>query len=85
VTEAHWSKDPKRAFAEHSVAAAPPQVITLFWDPTGPKISLDQEGRFICESLNPEKSVMWMMTRGDMWRLGWACIRVALFRYRRSA
>jgi hypothetical protein len=51
-------------------------MIILFWDKTGPKMTYD-DGVLHISDLNPEIETAWRMSRWDMLRLGWNCIRAA--------
>jgi hypothetical protein len=64
----------KAAFAEHNIPW--PKDATLFWHPTGPKISYGG-GMLKVSSLNPETQVQFRMSAKEMLRLGWRCIVIA--------
>jgi hypothetical protein len=64
----------KSAFVEHKIPW--PQDATIFWHPTGPKISYGS-GMLKVSSLNPETSVQIRMSAKEMLRLGWRCIVIA--------
>lgn len=51
--------------------------MTLFYNPAGPLVTYDA-GLLIIENLNPEVSTHWRMSRSEMWKFGWHCIRAAL-------
>jgi hypothetical protein len=51
-------------------------MITLFWDKTGPKLTYD-DGVMRISGFNPEMERAWRMSRWDMLKLGWRCIRAA--------
>ncbi len=51
--------------------------MTLFWHPTGPKLAY-KDGVLHVSDLNPQVETRWRMSRLEMIRLGWACIRAAL-------
>jgi hypothetical protein len=51
--------------------------MTLFWDQTGPLMRY-ADGILHIEDLNPEFKTKWRMSRWEMFRLGWRCIRAAL-------
>lgn len=53
--------------------------MTLFWHPTGPRVTY-RDGLFKVQDLNPEVEARWIMSRGEMIRLGWRCIVAALRR-----
>lgn len=67
----------KRAFAENDIPW--PKTHTLYWHETGPLVNLIG-GIFRVSSLNPEKHIQWRMSRGEMFRLGWNCIKAAAAR-----
>jgi hypothetical protein len=50
---------------------------TLFWHPTGPLIAYSK-GILHIEDLNPQLSTKWRMSRAEMFKLGWRCIRAAI-------
>ena len=50
---------------------------TLYWHNAGPLMQYDGEFLYI-EDLNPELKTKWRMSRGEMFRLAWACLREAL-------
>lgn len=52
--------------------------MTLFWHPTGPKLSY-RDGTLAVSDLNPHVETQWAMSKGEMLKLGWRCI-VAAFR-----
>ncbi len=49
----------------------------LFWHPTGPQIDYTEDGVLHMADLNPEREMSWRMTRIEMFRLGWNCVRAA--------
>lgn len=51
--------------------------MTLFWHPTGPKVTY-KSGMLHVSDLNPQVDTRWRMSRSEMLRLGWRCIRAAL-------
>jgi len=51
--------------------------MTLFWHSTGPMIRYNG-GVLLVESLNPQSSVRFRMSRVEMLRLGWACLIATL-------
>lgn len=51
--------------------------MTLFWLPTGALIQY-RHGVLYVENLNPEIRTKWAMSRTEMMRLGWNCIRAAV-------
>ncbi len=51
--------------------------MTLFWHPTGPLMHYNG-ARLLVSNLNPEVETRWTMTRWEMFKLGWRCIRAAL-------
>jgi hypothetical protein len=51
-------------------------MITLFWDKTGPKLTYD-DGVLRISHPNPKMETAWRMSRWDMLKLGWRCIRAA--------
>lgn len=53
--------------------------MTLFWDQAGPLIRY-ADGTLRIEDLNPHVQTKWVMSRGEMLRLGWRCILAALRR-----
>ena len=53
--------------------------MTLFWHGTGPLIRY-ADGTLQVESLNPEKSVSFRMSRLEMLRLGFRCLLATLRR-----
>lgn len=54
-----------------------PKKTTLYFNQCGPLIQYD--GRLLyVEDLNPQIETRWTMSRGEMLRLGWRCIRAAL-------
>lgn len=53
--------------------------MTLFWHETGPLIRY-RDGLLHVEDLNPEVKTQWRMSRWEMLRLGWRCIRAAITR-----
>lgn len=55
--------------------------MTLFWHQTGPQIDYTEDGVLHMASLNPEREISWRMSRAEMWRLGWGCIKVSLRRH----
>jgi hypothetical protein len=48
----------------------------LFCDPTGPKLTYS-EGVLRVSDPNPEVELGWRMSRWDMFKLGWRCIKAA--------
>jgi hypothetical protein len=50
----------------------------LFWDPTGPQIDYTEDGVLHMATLNPEREIEWRMSRTELLRLGWRCIKAAL-------
>lgn len=50
---------------------------TLFWHPTGPLIAYSK-GILHIEDLNPQLSTKWRMSRAELFKLGWHCIRASL-------
>lgn len=48
----------------------------LFTDPTGPKLTYEN-GMLHVADLNPQIETRWRMTRWDMLKLGWRCIKAA--------
>ena len=52
--------------------------MTIWWHSTGPLVKYE-DGILVVENLNPEVSTRWTMTRSEMLRFGWRCIRVAFF------
>lgn len=70
----HRAEDLKAVFAENDTKS--PKDVTLFWHPTGPKISYGG-GVFKVSSLNPESPVYFRMSAKDMLQLGWRCIVIA--------
>jgi hypothetical protein len=51
--------------------------MTLFWHQAGPLMRY-QNGMLEVEDLNPEVKTKWTMSRMEMLKLGWRCIRSAL-------
>jgi hypothetical protein len=51
--------------------------MTLFWHGSGPKIAYS-DGMIVVENLNPQVKTRWRMSRAEMFKLGWACIRAAM-------
>jgi hypothetical protein len=51
-------------------------MMILFCDPTGPKLTYS-DGVLHVADLNPEIELGWRMTRWDMLKLGWRCIKAA--------
>lgn len=51
--------------------------MTLFWHPTGPKMTY-QDGTLNISDLNPQAEMSWRMGRIEMLGLGWHCIVAAL-------
>lgn len=51
--------------------------MTLFWHPTGPKLTY-RLGEFHLSDLNPQVEHVFMMTRLEMFALGWRCIKAAI-------
>ncbi len=49
---------------------------TLFWHWTGPLIRYG-DGLLQVESLNPQVATRWRMSRWEMFKLGFACLRAA--------
>lgn len=49
----------------------------LYWHPTGPKISYS-DGLLIVEDLNPDAKIQFLMSRWDMIKLAWQCLRTAI-------
>jgi hypothetical protein len=52
------------------------EMMTLFIDPTGPKLTYEN-GMLHVADLNPQIETRWRMTRWDMFKLGWRCIKAA--------
>ena len=50
--------------------------MTLFWHPTGPLVKYEA-GLLRIEDLNPQIKTQWRMSRAEMFKLGWRCIRAA--------
>jgi hypothetical protein len=48
----------------------------LFLDPTGPKLTY-VDGTLRVSDLNPEVELGWRMSRVDMLKLGWRCVKAA--------
>lgn len=53
--------------------------MTIFWHPTGPLVKY-ADGLLHIEDLNPEVKTKWCMSRMEMLRFGWRCIRAAVSR-----
>lgn len=51
--------------------------MTLFWHPTGPKVSY-RDGMLHVSDLNPQVDTQWRMSRWEMVKLGFACMNAAL-------
>lgn len=47
--------------------------MTLFWHPTGPKVSY-RDGMLHVSDLNPQVETRWIMSRLEMFIFGWRCI-----------
>jgi len=57
--------------------------VTLFWDKTGPLVYYTQ-GTFGIEDLNPQaKKMRWKMSRWEVFKMGFRCLRAAAFGERR--
>lgn len=54
----------------------------LYWHPTGPQIDYTEDGVLHMADLNPEREMSWRMTRNEMFRLGWNCVRASFWRMR---
>jgi hypothetical protein len=52
--------------------------MTLFWHPSGPKLTYRDGCYLHVSDLNPQIEHGWMMSRLEMLALGWRCIRAAL-------
>lgn len=52
-------------------------MMILFCDPTGPSLTYS-DGVLHVSDLNPRIETRWRMTRWDMLKLGWRCIKAAL-------
>jgi hypothetical protein len=75
MTSSHeQAENLRRAFAEHNIPW--PKDATLFWHPTGPKISYGG-GMLKVSSLNPETHIQFRMSAKEMLRLGWRCVVIA--------
>lgn len=64
----------KAAFSEHGIRW--PKDATIYWHPTGPKISYGG-GMLKVSDLNPEAHIQFRMNAKEMMRLGWRCIIIA--------
>ena len=51
--------------------------MTLFWHPTGPKLSYEYEC-FTIEDLNPEMRVRWRIKRWTLFKIGVNCMLAAI-------
>jgi hypothetical protein len=67
----------KAAFAEHGIPW--PNKKTLFWHPTGPLVSYIG-GMLVVSDLNPENNIRFRMSRKEILKFGWRCIRAGLAR-----
>jgi hypothetical protein len=48
---------------------------TIFWHPTGPKLSWDGK-TFLIEDLNPEARIEWMMSSQELADIGRRCLEL---------
>ena len=64
----------KRAFVEHGIRW--PKDATIYWHPTGPKISYGA-GMLKISDLNPETHIQFCMSAKEMFLLGWRCLVIA--------
>ena len=64
----------KSAFEKHDIPW--PTDATIYWHPTGPKISYGG-GMLKVSDLNPESHIQFRMSAKEMLRLGWRCIVIA--------
>lgn len=55
------------------------RIRTLFWHPTGPLMRYGN-GILHIEDLNPQIETRWRMSRWEIARLGFACLRAAVGR-----
>lgn len=53
--------------------------MTLFWHGTGPEIEY-AHGAFRVLDLNPQNEMQWRMSKAELFKLGWKCLRAALSR-----
>jgi hypothetical protein len=51
--------------------------MTIWWHPTGPKLSYD-DGVLHVYDLNPEQHIRWRMTRWELVKVGFGCILAAI-------
>jgi hypothetical protein len=53
------------------------KAMTLFWDKTGPLVYYTG-GTFGVEDLNPEAKMRWKMSRWEIFKMGFRCLRAAM-------
>jgi hypothetical protein len=53
------------------------RMTTIYMDQTGPLVRYG-DGLLLIEDLNPEVKTQWRMSRADMLRFAWRCVRAAL-------
>jgi hypothetical protein len=54
----------------------------LFWHPTGSQIDYTEDGVLHMADLNPEREMSWRMSRSELFRLGWNCVRASFWKAR---
>ena len=53
-------------------------MTTLFWHPTGPKLSYNPAGILLIEDLNPQVAISWRVRRWPLFKIGLRCMWVAI-------
>lgn len=54
-------------------------MTTIFFDATGPMVQYEASKSLLhIADLNPEMKTQWRMSRVEMLKFGWRCIRAAL-------